>query len=84
MLETLKVKLVETFTKWTIKIEQSQGKGIEINMATEFSDILARNIVHICFGEDLSEEHIELKVQEEGVWTPKSMAIKDSIYIMVG
>ena len=53
-------------------------------MATEFSDILARNIVHICFGEDLSEEHIELKVQEEGVWTPKSMAIKDSIYIMVG
>ena len=53
-------------------------------MATEFSDILARNIIHICFGEDLSNEPIELTVLENGEWKPKSMAIKDSIYIIVG
>ena len=55
-----------------------------MNMATEFSDILARNIVHICFGEDLSNEPIDLTVLEDGEWKPKSMPIKDSIYIIVG
>ena len=84
MLETLKVKLVETFNTWESRIIKSEGKGIEVNMATEFSDILARNIVHICFGEDLSNEPIELTVLEDGVWKPKTMAIKDSIYIIVG
>ena len=84
MLETLKVKLVETFSKWEERILQSNGQGIEVNMATEFSDILARNIIHICFGEDISDELIELDVLEDGTWKPKTMPIKDSIYIIVG
>ena len=53
-------------------------------MATEFSDILARNILHICFGEDLSDWPIEIQVLEEGIWKTKTMAIKDTIYILVG
>ena len=53
-------------------------------MATEFSDILARNIIHICFGEDLSNEPIELTVLEDGVWKPKTIPMKDTIYIIVG
>ena len=53
-------------------------------MATEFSDILARNILHICFGEDLSDWPIEIQVLEEGIWKTKTMPIKDTIYILVG
>lgn len=53
-------------------------------MATEFSDILARNILHICFGEDLSDWPIEIQVLEDGIWKTKTMPIKDTIYIIVG
>ena len=53
-------------------------------MATEFSDISARNILHICFGEDLSDWPIEIQVLEEGIWKTKTMPIKDPIYILVG
>lgn len=53
-------------------------------MATEFSDILARNIIHICFGEDISDWTIEIQVLEAGVWNTKTMAIKDVIFIIVG
>ena len=62
MLETLKVKAVGTFTEWAQRIDSSKEKSIEINMATEFSDILARNIIHICFGEDLSDDVLDFQV----------------------
>ena len=53
-------------------------------MVTEFSDILARNIIHICFGEDLADEILELKVKDEnGTWVNKSVTIKDSIMVIV-
>ena len=82
MLETLKTKLIETFVMWTQTIDK-QGY-IEINMATEFSDILARNIIHICFGEDLSDEIIDIQVCEDGVWHKTKRTLKDSIYVIVG
>jgi hypothetical protein len=69
MLETLKVKLMETFTGWNKIIDESKQDCHVINMATEFSDILARNIIHICFGEDLSDESITLQVLKDGVWS---------------
>ena len=58
MLETLKSVLLKNFAAWAAKVDE---KGFhEVNMATEFSDILARNIIHICFGEDLSNDIISL------------------------
>ena len=68
MLETLKVKTIETFASWG-KVIDAKG-SVEINMATEFSDLLARNIIHICFGEDLSEDEITLQVFVDGKWRP--------------
>lgn len=59
MLETLKSFLISTFTRWAEQIDKNGGSH-EVNMASEFSDILARNIIHICFGEDLSDTLIEL------------------------
>ena len=56
MLKTLKVKLMTTFVSWGTLISQSKHGHHDIDMATEFSDVLARNIIHICFGEDLSDE----------------------------
>lgn len=56
MLQTLKVKLMDMFVNWGNLISQSTDGFHDIDMATEFSDVLARNIIHICFGEDLSDE----------------------------
>ena len=56
MLQTLKVKLMDTFNNWGTLITESKQGYHDIDMATEFSDVLARNIIHICFGEDLSDE----------------------------
>ena len=64
MLETLKVKLIETFDKWMAGIEASPTKSFDVNMATEFSDVLASNIIEVSFGEDLSDEKIPLVVQD--------------------
>ena len=52
-------------------------------MATEFSEILARNIIHVSFGEDLSDETITLQVQEGGKYVPKTMTVKEAIYIII-
>ena len=84
MLQTLKIKLMDTFGSWDKKIDASRNGCHEINMATEFSDILARNIIHICFGEDLSDELITLHVKNDGKWSTKALTIKESIYIIVG
>lgn len=81
MLETLKDKTEETFGKWAAQIN-SKGSH-EVNMATEFSEILARNIVHVSFGEDLCDEKITLKVREGDEYVPKEMTIKEAIYIII-
>ena len=60
MLDTLKVKLMAEFEEWNRQIDASSNKSFEINMAKEFNDILARNIIHICFGEDLADSVIDL------------------------
>ena len=52
-------------------------------MVTEFSDILARNIIHICFGEDLADHIFELQVKENGKWIKKSFTFKESIFVFV-
>mmetsp|Transcript_28555 Transcript_28555/g.35311 ORF Transcript_28555/g.35311 Transcript_28555/m.35311 type:complete len:154 (+) Transcript_28555:561-1022(+) len=84
MLETLKTVVLETFASWASKIDKNGSH--EVNMATEFSDILASNILHICFGEDISNEILSLQVKDAktGQWSTKQMAVKDSIYIIVG
>ena len=56
MLETLKRVLLETFATWASKIDQNGFH--DINMATEFSDIFTRNIILICYGEDLADDVI--------------------------
>jgi len=66
MNETMKTKLEITFGKWMGTIDK---KGfVEIDLARDFIDILARNIIHICFGEDLCDHLIDMKIFEDGKW----------------
>lgn len=55
-------------------------------MAREFSEILARNIIHVSFGEDLSDEKIVLKVRSgsDGVYTPQTLSVKQAINVIIG
>ena len=55
-------------------------------MSTAFSTILARNIIHVSFGEDLSDEILNLKVKNTstGRYELKSMTVREAIYVMIG
>ena len=66
MLETFKETVQTEFTKWDAKVKENGSH--EINMATEFFEILARNMIHVCFGEDISDDSFVLKVQKDGVY----------------
>ena len=82
MLETLKELTHMTFAKW---MEEAKRKGHhEVDMATEFSEILTRNIIHVSFGEDLSDNLITLMVKEGDRYVSKEMAIKDAIFVLIG
>ena len=60
MLEVLKEKIVEDCEAWSAKIASSYYKKTVINIASVFSRIYARNIIHIAFGEDISEDKLTL------------------------
>lgn len=57
-------------------------------MATDFGMILARNIIHVSFGEDLSDELADILVKEvraDGTseYVKKTVTILDSICIII-
>ena len=52
-------------------------------MATTFNDIFARTIIHVSFGEDLSDELIDLKVKEGSTYINKTMPVKDAIFVII-
>ena len=52
-------------------------------MATTFNDIFARTIIHVSFGEDLSDELIDLKVREGATYIKKTMPVKDAIFVII-
>ena len=83
MLETLKDKTMEMFEKWLGEIEASDNKTTVMDMATEFSDIFARNIIHVSFGEDISDDTIELMVRQGNTYVKKTMSIKEAIYVII-
>ena len=55
-MDVLKSKLNVLIDKWNTEIEASpEGKTV-IDISTVFEELFCRNIVHISFGEDVSEE----------------------------
>ena len=53
------------FEEWTKRIEASENGTTTIDIAHEFIDIWARNIITISFGEDVSQETLELKLLKQ-------------------
>lgn len=53
MMDCLKGKLAERCAAW-IKTAEDEGKA-RIDIALEFEKIFAKNLIHIAFGEDISE-----------------------------
>lgn len=82
MLETLNEVTQKTFSKWA---KEAKIKGHhDIDIATEFSEILTRNIIHVSFGEDLSDNAITLMVKEGNQYVSKEMTIKEAIFVIIG
>ena len=55
-MEVLKEMLEDMTTKWMQDIEDSQNSEIVVDLAMVFEKLFCRNIVHICFGEDVAED----------------------------
>ena len=55
MCEVLKEKLAIKIAKWNTQICQSEDGKSVIDLPVEFEDLFCRNIVQICFGEDVSD-----------------------------
>jgi len=52
-------------------------------MSVDFAEILTRNIFHVCFGEDLSDEKIHLNIQEGDKYVLKIVSFKQAIFIII-
>lgn len=55
MLEVLKGKINLRMDAWNNQIGVSSTGSTEINMADAFAEIFADNLIHIAFGESLSD-----------------------------
>ena len=53
-METLKDKLSDMVTSWIKEIDESSDGSTVVDLAVVFEKLFASNIVHICFGEDVS------------------------------
>jgi len=59
MVEVLKEQVNTKVAIWKSEISKNGG-STQIDIAYEFSDIFARNLIYICFGEDLADAKIEI------------------------
>ena len=60
MLEVLKGKINLRVDKWTKEIESGKTGSTEINIAKEFEEIFAHNLIHIAFGESMLDSTVEI------------------------
>ena len=63
MIEVLKDKVIESVDKFTKEIKDSNESFTIMDFEGEFSNMLSRNIIHICFGLDLVHEKVHLKYE---------------------
>ena len=65
MIEGLKDLVGSSFEKWTEEISNSEKKEKVIDIAVEFVNLMARNIILITLGEDINDELLfELKMRK--------------------
>jgi len=64
MLETLKSKVNDEVNQWHEEIKE-KGGSTQINIAEVFARIFAKNIIHIVFGQDLSDSKLEIMMMTD-------------------
>lgn len=55
MMDVLKEKIEAAIDKWNKAIEESSDGSHDIDITVEFERIFASNIIHISFGEDITD-----------------------------
>ena len=65
MCDVLKEKLTTKIAKWNEEIKASPDARTIIDLPVEFEDLFCRNIVQICFGEDVSDSLVEVEFPNE-------------------
>ena len=76
MNEVLKNTVEKTFAKWIAEIEASPDKKIVIDISDEFAKLLARNIITICFGEDITNTELEINMRETRIGSDFNLTLK--------
>ena len=66
MLEIMKDKMEEDCEKWKKEIEESANKETTVDFMYIFNRIFGRLIIHICFGEDISNIMLDIWAREPG------------------
>ena len=80
MLDTVKMKCEEYCEQYLAEIRASPNKETTVDFARLFERILARSIIHIMFGEDISNETFKIKVKDaQGVWIEKDVTIPEAV-----
>ena len=65
MMDVLKEKLNNYIDKVYAEIDASPDGQTTVDIACDYEKIFCRNIVHICFGEDVSDMKFEIDVRKE-------------------
>ena len=60
----IKEKVQDWIDKRNAEIEASSDRKAVVDVAKPFERLFCRNIVHICFGEDISATELEIEVVE--------------------
>ena len=63
MLEVLKDKIEEDCQRWTAEIAASADGTAVIDISNVFKVLFTKNIIHIAFGEDISDQKVTLTTQ---------------------
>ena len=83
MMDPLKHKIMDAFTRWGTEIDESPNGSTVIDIAYEFERIFSRNIITIAFGEDISDEKFEVLVPTDNTLTklvPKVVSMREALH----
>ena len=79
----LKEKLNAWVDRYNSEIDASENHQTVVDLGVTFEKLFCSNIVHICFGEDVSDMTIEIDVPDDRLswnWTRKTMILSEAIH----
>ena len=85
MLDTVKMKCEEYCEQFLKEIRESPNQETTIDFAKIYERILARSIIHIIIGEDVSADSFPIMVRnKQGVFVEKIVTIPEAVEDLIG